>query len=246
MCTPQVCQVAKSKVDPDPMFGSRNNVGYGLIALRDIKEGEKFYTLLETDIDVEIVPRRQAIDNFDVFHYGKKDVLQPLGWPDQSYECRVLQQPAKKPLLYFVQHDAKGNVQVIYTNNYTSCTPHLHRTLTLCTQIDMFTHEFETPEDTTVFVCVITVVSPIKKGRDMTYPYLKNKKRKNTNSEDDEDKRKKPKKKRKEEVRSLYHMYTLCTPYLHQIKEKEKKEKKQKEEKRKKPKKKRKDEVRSL
>ena len=127
-CTPllhKVCQIAKSKVQPDPMFGNRNKVGYGLITTRKIHFGEKFYTVWETGVDVQIVPKRKGHD-FQVFSYGHdtKQVICPLVVDDETFETLVLDQPENKPLLFFLQHDSVGNCKVrIVTPHCTPCTP---------------------------------------------------------------------------------------------------------------------------
>ena len=116
-CTPnKVCKIAKSKVKPDLMFGRRNKVGYGLITTRQINKGEKFYTVMETEIDVEIVPKKRELA-FKGFDYGTNEVITPIKRKDQRFETEILQQPETKPLIFFIQHDSVGNceVRLIYT-----------------------------------------------------------------------------------------------------------------------------------
>ena len=127
-CTPKVCKIAKSKVKPDPMFGRRNKVGYGLITTRKITPYEKFYTVLETDVDVQIVARQQH-HSFQCFSYGAStnQVICPLG--EAGYEQQVLNKPEDKPLLFFIQHDSVGNCEVRFVTQHAPI--HMHHMYTL-------------------------------------------------------------------------------------------------------------------
>ena len=115
-CTPKVCKIAKSKVKPDRMFGRRNKVGYGLITTRRINKGEIFYTVMETEIDVQIVPKKRE-HAYHSFDYGTNEVITPIKREDQRFEQEILQLPETKPLIFFLQHDSAGNceVRLIYT-----------------------------------------------------------------------------------------------------------------------------------
>ena len=94
----EVCTVGLSHVPPHQMFGGENDVGDGLIAMRDLKKGEKLFTILETDVNVE-VKRKNKTYNFDAFDYGDGDVIVTL-------------EPDAKPELFYLQHDDVGNVKV--------------------------------------------------------------------------------------------------------------------------------------
>jgi len=74
-----VCDVGKSHVPYDKMFGPKttNELGYGLIANRDIKSGEKFYTILESGYDFNIVPRKKN-HFYKAFTFTNNSVMVPV------------------------------------------------------------------------------------------------------------------------------------------------------------------------
>ena len=113
-----VCEVAKSKVQYDSRLGprTRNKLGYGLIASRAIKVGEKFYSIVESGYDFKIVPRKKN-HGYNVFKWTNDDVLEAVHKEQPSMYA-----PDKKPLIYFLQHHDPGNVKVR--------TPNLHLTYT--------------------------------------------------------------------------------------------------------------------
>ena len=74
-------------------------LGRGLLAERELKAGEIFYTILQSGTDVEIVPTKDVIP-YSGFHHVKNDSLVP---------CRALEE---KPHLFFLQHHDVGNVKV--------------------------------------------------------------------------------------------------------------------------------------
>ena len=103
-----VCEVGKSNVPYDKSSGpkTRNKLGYGLIASRDINCGEKFYTILESGYDFNIVPRKKN-HFYKAFTFTKSSVMVPVLREEPS-----IYEPEAKPLLYFIQHHDPGNIEV--------------------------------------------------------------------------------------------------------------------------------------
>ena len=93
--------IQDSRVTPHKMFGTSNKVGKGLITKRKIEKGEKFYCIMESTIDVDVVPKNR-IGHYEGFILGASEGIIP----------RVTGKSQYKPHLFYLQHDDVGNVDI--------------------------------------------------------------------------------------------------------------------------------------
>ena len=87
---------------------------------------------------------------------------------------------------------------------YTLSTPNPN--LTVCSQLDLEVLEFQTPDQSIVFVNTVTAVRSIPKNTDLTYPYVQSKSKR---KRDGEDNQANPKKKQ------VHLINFLSTPHIH-------------------------------
>ena len=91
-----------------------------MLATRDIKTGEKFYTILESGYDFEIVPRKKD-HLFKAFKFTDSSVLEPV-----LKEKRSIYETEAKHLIYFLQHHNEGNIEVRNLHLPTPTYTYLH------------------------------------------------------------------------------------------------------------------------
>ena len=86
------CQVNKSKIPPDPVFGAKSS-GFGLLSEHKLKNGTVLYDVLETSVNVVVRQKKTRQVGFQGFDLGTGFIL-----------LNKSKKKKDKPMLFMMNH----------------------------------------------------------------------------------------------------------------------------------------------